>query len=208
MKKTLLAALVVMCMVLVSSASANLLVNPGFEDDVDSNGRPDGWTLDGVSYGGGSSWRTYIQDDAAGANSGDDYMDIGVMGGTGGYSQVYQDIAATAGVEYTFSAYAASAEIVAGETVDFKLVFEFYDASGTRISVTRLTQTIDMDGLYYLQSESMIAPEETVTFRACVVTPNGNNILLDDVSVIPEPATLALLGAGAFLSLRKKKRLS
>lgn len=205
MKKRLMLAVLAICLGLAGSASANLLINSGFEDDADSNGRPDNWTFDGVGYGGATSWRTYVQNDPDNAYSGDDYVDIGVNSeGSGGYAQVYQDIAVTEGVEYFYSAYASSTEIAEGETVIFKLRFEFFNDSNAK-TVYQFEQAIDKDGAYHLQSESKVAPAGAVKLRACVVTPHGNNVFVDDIwvdetprptgAIDPSPADGAVVGS-------------
>ncbi len=188
MKKTLLLTALAMCLVLVGSANANLLVNPDFEDDLNTDDVPDGWTFDNTGYYGGTTWLTYVEDDAAGAYSGDDYLDMGSDGASGawdGYSIAYQDVAGSAGVEYFLSVYVAADPAVTASKVELK--FEFYNdvppSDLTAISKTAIEQSFTRDGAYHLVSASMTAPAGTVIVRpglVCIGFSPGGSILYDD----------------------------
>ncbi len=109
------------CKELVSrtdGTTLNMIANPSFEKDVDSDGVPDGWISSGSSG-------TYSTDGTAML----DGSDAVKPGGTSSYSQ--EGIVLTQGAEYTLSFYAAQAtsgistnawialDASTGETVDF-----------------------------------------------------------------------------------------
>ena len=213
MKRILLIMILAMCMVLVGSVNAEILLNPGFEDDFNDPCLPDSWTLDALGYYGGTMWITYVEDDPFGANSGDDYIAMGYDGGAnnwGGYAMAIQEIAASPGVEYVISANVAYVGVPGGNTI-VELKLRYLNSSGAKISEDKLPQSFLFDGNYHLISDSGIAPPLTASIRASYVFKGYQDVVpqevhFDDVSIVPEPATLALLGLGTIL-LRKKRHL-
>lgn len=138
----------------------NELVNPGFEDDEDNSGVPDGWLLSDASF---VTWST----DGSVARTGSGAMQ------TSGAGEVYQTgIVLQQGVFYTLSAYASLTEdlVDSGAYVSLTLADE---DTGETIDFTGLdySDECEFDGLYPDTIAIFADPQDTDFARsACTFT--------------------------------------
>lgn len=197
----------VLVMALAVTTQAELLTsNRGFElgDTTDwmqwgSGSGTGGWVgnpppsiiSDGTAYEG----TYYAQITAAG----NDYW---------GYNVVWQGEATEIGVWP--GVYTMSAQVRSTDTPDPILKVEWYDSGGGKISEEVTHNAITMDDTWQLITQDFTAPANTHHVKAVIGwdlagTVGGSfSVDYDDVSLVPEPATLALLGLGS-LFLRRRK---
>ncbi len=199
--------------VLASTASANVLVNPGFEDPAfvgaEQAGAGSGWT----PFGGVFRIQGQPPIGPAGAHGGDVVLKVfGVAG-------VFQDFAASEGDVWSGSAWALndSADQMAGGQIA-AVNIEWLDGTGTNIG-TEFGGTIDAStaaDVWTLLTASGVAPAGTAFARLVLITGDfapggaGGAPRFDDASferVIPIPGAVLLLGSGLFglLGFRRKK---
>jgi hypothetical protein len=168
-------------------------LNPSFEAGTSPNA--DNWTRFGNAYREGWAAHTGVQG-----------MAFHGWEGTGGF---FQDIAATAGITYSLSAWYQNDTIPT--TAIFRTKIEWLDVSNAQISVDTLTLT-GLNNTWQQIGFSALAPANTVTARMVFVvdsTANGGQTLkIDDVnfSPVPEPTVAALLGLGGLLVLFRRKK--
>lgn len=208
MRKVLL-VLVLVVLAFGTTTRAELLTSPGFESGI--------WPGTAGYASGSTNWWVQAKTGDGLARSGSNYLRAGsyYYYGWGGYAINYQDVAATAGTAYTFSAYfmddwgglIAQHPDYATKSINGILKLEFLNAAMANIGTAGGNVLVGKawDQGWQLNSISGVAPVDTAWVRA-VVGENGINssVRVDDVSMTPEPMTLALLGAGG-LFLRRRK---
>jgi hypothetical protein len=130
------------------------------------------------------------------------------IGNGGGYGAgTYQDIAATAGTTYQLS---ADSELDKWWKNSGYLKLEFYDAGAVMVGFAESphwTQPGYDTGLPWANySITGVAPVGTVTVRASLATwGEGGTARFDNAVLVPEPATMIMLGLGSLFLARRKK---
>lgn len=224
-----LITVVVLVLALTGLAKAELLANPGFEDN---GGSIDGWSRWSGGSGSGSGGYFSIGDIAevvvhndGTAHSGEAYVsqvisfDNDMSGWGWGVSLLFQDLPVTTGDTYTLATWVRDALADGSNlTVPTLLTFEqrWDDGSGGRPPEVdldgngqndRINVTFDIpkDGQWHYTSVTHTIPDGVNFITAVLSTAVQNNhIDYDDVSLTPEPATLALLGLGGLLLRRRR----
>lgn len=199
MKKFLI---VLPVLVLTCMANANLLSNGGFEDG--DTGQVGVVAIPGWNSWGNSGWHN----DDAGA-----VIDTKSMKFWWDGVGMWQDYTAVAGVTYDYSVQVMD---FSGDTTannwDLQIEAEFYDAANTQLTAVVLgyfDSGIEPDDTWVQIGGSIAAPEGTAYGRVVLRTLDwqegiGGALYFDNVSVVPEPLTLALLGLGGlFIGKRR-----
>lgn len=201
MKKYVLFGLAVIALCAIG-AQANLLVNGGFEDG-------DTGQVGTVAIPGWNSWGTNgWHNDDAGAVIGTKSMKFW-WDGVG----MWQDYAAVAGQTYDCSVQVIDASRdTTPSNWDLQIEAEFYDAANTQLAaaiVGYFDSTIQPNDTWVQIGNSIVAPAGTAYGRVVIRTVDwvsgiGGALYFDNVSVVPEPVTMLLLGLGG-LALRIRK---
>ena len=196
-------------LILVAVTQAELLLNGSFEQS--DYGTPNNWyfTTTQEPYGDGSV--VYVQNDPENAYHGADYLVLDATG-TGsefhGSARCYQNITDfVEGVEYTLSAYI---RVDALPSVQPQITLNWFDGPYDFIDGITIWPEVIADGNYHLVSITGVIPVgPTRGFLQILVRDDTGfdvaPIYLDNLSLIPEPATLSLLAFGGLALLRKRK---
>lgn len=202
MKKLLVLGLV---LAFVGAVQAEMLTaNRGFEV---------GDMTDWLQYGGGSGGSniTEVINDGT-AYEGDYYIRVGRLPGdtTWGFNVVWQGEAPTPLIPASpLTGYHFQGQVRSTDTGAKPLLkLEWFPAEGGKISEEEIEFPIVTDGTWQLIQADYVSPEGTDYIRAVIGVafdePPSFVVDYDDLSLTPEPATLALLGLGG-LFLRRRK---
>ena len=182
-------------------ASADLLTNGGFEDgDTGQINQP----IPGWSSWGDAGWH---HDDAG------KVIDTKALKFWWDGAGLYQDVAVTPGETYDFSVevFNASDDQLVGWNGLIKA--EFYDGTGGQLLNDELERYYSATGAvdeWVTIGGSRVAPAGAVTGRIVLLivdwqeTGVSGALNFDNASIVPEPATMALLGLGGLLIRRRK----
>ncbi len=201
------AVLLLALLAVTGIAGANMLANGDFslgENDPGDPTQPN--TLNAVGWSewtsGGWTNRESNGNDLPGCSF---HMAIGNAGGSG--AGVYQDIAATVGTTYKLT---ADSKLDAWWKNAAYLKFEFMDAGNVQIGFAESPHWAQAGydtGLPWANYSLIgVAPAGTVKVRAILGTwGEGGTARFDNAVLVPEPATMILLGLGSLAMLRRKK---
>ena len=201
MKKMTALSIATMALLTLSSPSyANLLVNGGFEDTNTDGNYGDDWGAFGAAgfnaFFGANGHASFFSDN---------------IGNFGGVFQV--GLAGSGGTEYQFDLLDVRLE----ENIDanYRFGLEYYlgdDATKIGDDLATIDLSTTGDGLSF--SMTGTAPAGTVFVRPIILydnvvsTASGQEnafIFEASLTVVPEPATLSLLGIGLFALIRRKR---
>ncbi len=211
---------VAICALVSTTSRANLLVDPGAEQEISApNPNPTG--LPGWSFGGGSAFLTTPL-----AHSGTNVIDI--PGGGGGYSVpvAYQNIPASAGQTFTLSGWVYTPNLLVSNSNDFAILqLTFWSDNaysvgngtpagvniGTPIGPGPTTVALPQ-GVWTFASVTATAPAGTLGVSPFLLNINADanaHFMFDDLTLVPEPSTvaLALTGLLGLVAFAKKRRV-
>ncbi len=167
----------------------NLVTNGDFEAN---KGAPSGWTVGGATQSPVAYPNSTVVPAAGGAGRALDLGPSGVYGDNGGYAE--QTITFADPGTYTLSF------DYIGEVGKAGLPFDV-----TLTGAATLNESILTDSTYttYTKTFEVTAPGDATLRFTDTVTSGGLNAVVDNVSIVPEPSSTALLGLGGLASLPK-----
>jgi hypothetical protein len=207
MKKNGFVVMMLLLLVFGVSAQANMLTNGDFALGSDGTTAPNNAALAWSQYNSSGGWNN--RETSGNPVPGDYLMAIGAAGGYGAFA--WQDVAGTAGTTYKLS---ADSSLDNWWKNAGYLKIEFYDAGGTNpVNLVGFAESAHWaqagydTGLPWANySITGTAPAGTATVRAMLGTwGEGGTARFDNAVLIPEPATMILLGLGSLAMLRRKK---
>jgi len=193
--KKLIIVVSMFVMVGLAQADIDLGVDPSFEDMTD-------WWVGGAGYG--TTVMYYGQTDID-SHTGDYSCELGIiLGDAGGWAvAVPQTIPASADTEYTAAAYVKNLLGTEG-TIGFKGEYN----SDPWYTTGEMFQAVPVSDDWQLIEWVFTTPSDVTTVLPVWLINDvpgiTSDVLIDDVSLVPEPMTIALLGLGALVLRRRK----
>lgn len=211
MKKRLaLFALMTAIVVVASPAMAqNLFKNPGFEDPITSDGPPfdDNW--EGFSGGGTATSGNSSAEPRTGAM----HLALTIDNSNNNFAGAFQDVAVSPGQLVTFGGWNKTISSPLDLGAEFRI--EWRSASAEVSRTPNSIPTITSDYTPFSLTATVPAGAIVGRFVYAIQTfgpepTNTGTVYVDDMSVtvVPEPASAGLIGAGALglLALARRKR--
>jgi hypothetical protein len=192
--------IVVSMFVMVSLAQADIISDTGLDPSFEVM---DGWWVGGAGYG---TTVMYYGQTNLDAHTGNYSVEMGiVLGDAGGWAVA---VAANADVstdtEYTASAYVKNLLQTEG-TIGFKVEWN----SDPWYTTGEMFQAVPVSDDWQLVEWVFTSPSDAVTglpvWLINDVPGITSDVLIDDVSLVPEPMTIALFGLGALALHRRRK---
>jgi hypothetical protein len=186
----------------IDSARANLVFNPSFEMDGGTPETADGWEL--FSAGGTVERST----DMPNTGMAHIHMEGDPLLGANFGVLVQRDLPVDPGLNYEMAFFAKAQAVDGG--VGFRV--EFYDDVGGLIG-GMFDNNVFIDSLltneYQPFASTFTAPSNAATGTLVIfweLLDGFTSFDVDDVSFIPEPSSLVLVGAGGLALLQRRKR--
>ena len=211
---------VAICALVSTTSKANLLTDPGAEQEISApNPNPTG--IPGWSFFGGAAFLT-----TGLAHSGTNVVDE--PGGGGGYSVpgAFQNVPAAAGQTFTLSGWVFTPSLLVSNSNDFAILqLQYWSdgaysvANGGAVGVNIGTPigpgptTVSLpQGVWTFASVTAVAPAGTLGVSAYGLNINADanaHFMFDDMSLVPEPSTvaMALTGLLGLVAFAKKRRV-
>jgi hypothetical protein len=194
-----------------SRASAqNLLVNPSFEDPITFDGAPFVGFWEGFS-GGDAPVTASAGNSAASPRTGAMNVDLTIGGSINNFAGVFQDVAASPGVEYTYSGWHRTPSSPLDVVSEIRIEWKLADGSGNG-STGNLFPVAPAQYAQFTMNGT--APANTAFARVVYAiqtftdgASHTGTVYIDDFSmtVVPEPSSLGLLALGAVGLIRRRR---
>jgi hypothetical protein len=194
-----------------SLTAANLLVNPGFEDPITSDGPPFVGFWEGFNGGVGAAAVNSSLQPLSGIRS----LGLSITATPNTFAGAFQDVPGlTAGSEFILSGWHVTPSSPLSLGVEVRIEWR---NSGSNTEISRTPNATPIPGAVYSQfGFNAIVPAGADVARVVYAiqsfstSPLGNgNVFVDDMSfsVVPEPSSIALLGLGglALLAVRRQR---
>ncbi len=184
-----------------SAGPLNLLTNPSFEDPITTDGPPFVGFWEAFSAGGGSSASLSMSMPRTGSQSLDLEID-----GANLFAGVFQDVDnLTAGQDVVYTGWHKSVGLGSG----VELRIEWRDSvNNVEISRTpNFAPTPGSDYEMFMLNSTVPVGADTARVVYAIQSFGGEvsqSVFVDDLSFVPEPASLSLLALGGLFALRRR----